>query len=119
MQTGEIDARAIVSEDFRIRFAGDSTPEADGIRGPIALQSLVAASRANQSGVSFISAGDPIANSDGVEDSTSGQVASRWNRRVGNEAAGGMDILAFVDGRIVMAWSVTGKRAWLDERRED
>ena len=117
MWNGDVDASTIVSADFRIRFAGD-LPETDDIRGPGAFQSFLAASRDTSEKPSFASAGFPIVSSDHAGSLRSGQVASRWNRHVGERIEGGMDILAFVDGQVTMAWSVTGKRAWPDESAE-
>ncbi len=115
MWNGEADANTIVSAEFQIRFAGD-LPGTDGIRGPAAFQSFVTASRAKPDVPTFVSAGSPIVDSDRSGSLVSGQVVSRWNRHVVDRIEGGMDILAFVNGRVIMAWSVTGKRAWPDER---
>lgn len=114
MWNGDVDANTIVSADFQIRFAGD-LPNTDDIRGPVAFQSFLTASRSRGEKPSFASAGFPIVSSDHSGSPVSGQVGSRWNRHVGDRIEGGMDILAFVNGQVVMAWSVTGKRAWPDE----
>lgn len=118
MWNGDVDASTIVSADFQIRFAGD-LPGADDLRGPVAFQSFLTASRAKPVTPTFVSAGSPIVRADRAGSLESGQVVSRWNRHVGDKIDGGTDVLAFVNGRVVMAWSVTGKRAWPDERTDE
>lgn len=115
MWNGEADASTIVSPDFRIRFAGD-LPGTDDIRGPVAFQSFITASRAKRDTPTFVSAGAPIVSSDRSGSLGSDQVVSRWNRHLAEQIEGGIDILTFAGGHVVMAWSVTGKRAWPDER---
>lgn len=114
MWNGDIAASAVVGADFRIRFAGD-LPGTDDIRGPVAFQAFITASHMKQEKPTFVSAGSPAVSADHAGGHASGQVVSRWNRHLGNRIEGGIDMLAFVDGRVVMAWSVTGKRAWPDE----
>lgn len=114
MWNGDVDASAVVGADFRIRFAGD-VPGTDDIQGPVAFQAFITASHAKQEKPAFVSAGSPAVSADRAGGHASGQVVSRWNRHLGSRTEGGMDMLAFVDGRVVMAWSVTGKRAWPDE----
>lgn len=118
MWNGEVDASTVVRADFQIRFAGD-LPNTDDIRGPAAFQAFLTAARSRGDKPSFASAGLPIVSSDRSGSLVSGQVGSRWNRHVGDRVEGGMDILAFTDGQVVMAWSVTGKRAWPDETTAD
>lgn len=117
MWNGNVDASTIVSADFQIRFA-DDLPGADDLRGPVAFQSFLTASRDKPTTPIFVSAGSLLVRADRSGSLGSGQVASRWNRHLGNKIDGGTDVLAFVNGRVVMAWSVTGKRAWPDERTD-
>ncbi|WFB08178.1 ester cyclase [Streptomyces sp. LX-29] len=119
MWNGELSlADRILAPGFRVWFGNTlGGADTDACRGPGFVR-FVAAHREARPGIRYVLEGDPIGGVEagpagGTDSGGTGRVACRWYAtRPGATTVSGIDILAFSDGRIEQAWSLSGDRAF-------
>ena len=99
-------ARALLTDDFQLRFAATTREATDGLRGPADVTAFVTGFRAQRPDVRFVvdSAATGTLDAEG-----SGTFAVRWHsERSGEPEHGGIDMMEAVGGRLRRIWSVGG-----------
>lgn len=101
-------AEALLTDDFRIHFAGgnEAALAGDAVRGSAQMSVYVEDFRRQRPGLRFTLDAPPIVGGAGF--------AMRWSAQRAGVDVGGIDIVHVAGDRISEVWSVTGERRFHD-----